>query len=367
MDSIQNWLTLHLISGLGPAGLSALLEHFGSPGQILNASAKELATVNGIKQAVINQITSAPPQKAAEQELITAGRHGVEIISWEDSRYPALLRTIYAPPPILYVKGALSALNETAIAVVGSRAATSYGLKIAGQISRELASRVAVVSGLALGVDSAAHRGALAAKGITIGVLACGLDIIYPPQNQALAEQIVASGGALISEYPFQTKPEAFRFPARNRIISGIGLGVLVVEAAERSGSLITARQALDEGREIFAIPGRVDSVKSSGTHRLLKDGAKLVHTITDIFEEFPALFQQETLARSPEERAETPTHFSTDELKIMNVLDVYPKHLDSITSETGLDIRRLNECLMLLELRGDIESLPGQHYRHNK
>lgn len=366
MDTILNWLTLHLTTGLGPAGVRELLSTFETPSQILKASSKELLHVKGIKQNVADSLTKSPPIKLAEQELEKASRLGVDIISFQDERYPALLRQIYNPPIVLYVKGRTDLLTRPSLAVVGSRAATSYGIKIARQLSRDLSGKLTIVSGLALGIDTAAHNGALEAKGTTIAVLGCSLDITYPRQNTRLARMIENSNGATISEYPFQTQPDAFRFPARNRIISGMSLGVLVVEAAERSGSLITARQALEEGREVFAIPGRVDSIKSNGTHRLLKEGAKLVHTVDDILEEFQGLWPQEDKSLSVANKANSTVSYTDTEQKIINVLDAYPKHIDSIISETGLDIKLINESLLLLELKNAIEALPGQQYRCN-
>jgi DNA processing protein len=367
MDATLNWLTLHLTQGLGPAGVRALLDAFGGPAEIFRATAKELRQVKGIKQSVIDTLTKSPPVKQAEQELEKAARLGVDIISWQHEHYPLLLQKIYNPPLVLFVKGRTEVLNRPAIAVVGSRAATSYGVKIARQFSSGLASRVNIVSGLALGIDTAAHLGALENNGSTIAVLGCGMDVVYPRQNTKLARQIENSKGALISEYPFQTTPEAFRFPARNRIISGMSLGVLVVEAAERSGSLITARQALEEGREVFAIPGRVDSIKSTGTHRLLKDGAKLVHTVEDILEEFPGIWQPEVKILPAESKGNLQlSSYAANEQKILNVLDAYPKHIDVIITETGLDISSINESLLLLELKNAIEVLPGQQYRSN-
>jgi len=366
MDATLNWLTLHLTQGLGPAGVRALLDAFGTPTKIFEASAKELRLVRGIKQSVIETLTKSPPVKQAEQELKNAARLGVDIISWQDNHYPFLLQKIYNPPLVLYVKGRTDILNKPSIAVVGSRAATSYGVKIARQLSSDLSSKVNIVSGLALGIDTAAHQGALESNGTTIAVLGCGLDIIYPHQNTKLARRIEMSAGAIVSEYPFKTTPEAFRFPARNRIISGMSLGVLVVEAAERSGSLITARHALEEGREVFAIPGRVDSIKSTGTHRLLKEGAKLAHTVEDILEEFPGLCQNDVKIDQSERTKSTQPSYTANEQKIINVLDAYPKHIDVIITETGLDISIINESLLLLELKNAIEVLPGQQYRSN-
>ena len=367
MDTIH-WLTLYLVPGLGPVGCRRLVEAFGSPESVLKANRNDLRQVKGLKKNVIEDILNRPPIKLAEQELRLAGEKGVAIVRWDDEAYPEMLRNIYNPPMVLYVKGDNSCLNRAAIAVVGSRAATTYGLKIAGQMAGELAAAgLTIISGLALGIDSAAHIGALEKDGITIAVLGCGVDVQYPRRNWRLAEKI-AENGAVISEYPFGTQPEAFRFPARNRIISGLGYGVLVVEAAARSGSLITARLALEEGREVFAIPGRVDSSKSAGAHRLVQQGAKLVHKVDDILEELPLQLVDGSAGDGFDRPARRQSHSLTpDELKILAVLDSYPRNIESIISLSGCSVQKVNEILLLLELKGLLEALPGQQYRKNE
>lgn len=366
MDTIQDWLTLHFVDNLGATGCHRLLEAFGSVQDVFRASRRDLEQVAGIRQSAREIIVSQRPRREAEQELERAHRLGVTVLSFGDPDYPALLRNIYAPPIVLYIKGEVSQLNRAAIAVVGSRAATTYGLKIAASLARELAAQgLVVVSGLALGIDAAAHAAALeVAGGATVAVLGCGLDVCYPSKNRGLAEKIAAAG-ALVSEYPFGTEPEAFRFPARNRIISGLALGVLVVEAAIRSGSLITARQALEQGREVFAVPGRVDSFKSAGAHRLLQEGAKLVHTVGDILEELPGQWREVAGPASPGKESGA-TLLSEEEQRILAVLDEYPRHFDTIMNQAGLPVHKLNELLLMLELQGMVECLPGQQYRVN-
>ncbi len=364
----MDWLTLHLVSGLGSVGCRTLVEMFGGATKVLAADSTALGKAPGIGPKVIGIISSNPPYKEAEEELSRAQNFGVTIISWDSPDYPKALKSIYNPPMLLFVRGDVSQLNRPAIAVVGSRAATSYGLKIGRRLGAELAGNgLTVVSGLALGIDAAAHAGAIEARGSTVGILGCGVDVPYPRRNISLAGKIVANG-AVVSEYPMGTKPEAFRFPARNRIISGLAMGVVVVEAAARSGSLITARLAMEEGREVFAIPGRVDSNKSAGTHKLLQDGAKLVNRISDIFEELAIPLASFSLDKdkndSANEIADVSVKLGDAEEKIMAVLDVYPQNIEIIINKSGINAQKINEVLLLLELQGLIESLPGQQYR---
>ncbi|NOX25480.1 MAG: DNA-protecting protein DprA [Deltaproteobacteria bacterium] len=364
MDSTRDWLTLHLVPGLGAMGCRTLIEMFGGPAKVLAADSKALAQAPGIHRKVIELITARPPYREAEVEQERTREYGVDVISWDNPAYPEALRTIYNPPMLLFVKGDASQLNRPAIAVVGSRAATSYGLKIARRLGAELAGHgLTVVSGLALGIDAGAHAGALEAHGSTVAVVGCGVDVSYPRRNMSLASRIVGSG-AVISEYSMGTQPDAFRFPARNRIISGLSLGVVVVEAATRSGSLITARLAMEEGREVFAVPGRVDSSKSAGTHKLLQDGAKLVYRVEDIFEELSVPLANFAVATPKETKIPALSELDATGVKIMAVLDEYPQHFEIIINKSGLGAQKAAEVLLLLELQGLVESLPGQQYR---
>ena len=359
-----DWLTLHLIPGLGAAGFRKLVETFGSATKALAAGRKELQQVSGLRAEAIEAISQGPPYQEAERELQRTEQLGISLLCFGDPGYPAILAGIYKPPMVLYLKGDVTLLSKVGLAVVGSRAATSYGVKIARDLSGQLAAKgLVIISGLALGIDTAAHAGALAVGGETIAVLGCGLDVAYPKSNARLAEQIGAAG-LLVSEYRLGTQPDAFRFPARNRIISGLARGVLVVEAAQRSGSLITARLALDEGREVFAIPGRVDSVKSTGTHRLLQEGAKLVSSIDDILEELGWQVGICAVQTSDRPAAASAVRLAGDEERILKLLDVYPKHIDVIISQAQLGVAKVNEVLLRLELHGLIETLPGQQYR---
>jgi DNA processing protein len=359
---LLDWLVLSLIPGLGPVGMRSLIERFGGPSQVLTAPRQELEKVAGLRRQVVDAICRPPIYTDAERELRQCEKAGISILSWENPAYPAILRNISDPPLLLYASGDLGSLGQPGIGVVGARAATTYGQQVARSLSCQLARRgMVIISGFALGIDTAAHWGAIDAGGRTIAVLGCGLDIVYPEQNRNLFDKILETG-TLISEYPLGTKPDGFRFPARNRIISGLAHGVLVVEAARRSGSLITARMALDQGREVFAVPGRVDSWKSEGTHRLLQEGAKLVYKADDIFEE---LFPEAKIGfgiRGGNVIPAAPTNAVENEL--LSLLDVYPRTIDEIIQAAGWPAGKVNEMLLMLELKQCIEALPGKQYR---
>ncbi len=367
-DHLFDWLTLALTPGLGAVGMGRLIRKLGDPKQVLAADRKQLLQVRGIRQPVVEAITRNPPLRAAEIELQRLRQNNFSLLTWNDPAYPALLREIYTPPMLLYVNGDVELLNRPSIAIVGSRAATSYGLKIGRRLGAELSAHgLNVVSGLALGVDAAAHAAALEAGGITVAVLGCGLDVPYPRRNLALAQRI-ACQGVVISEYPLGTPPEAFHFPARNRIISGLSLGVVVVEAAKRSGSLITARCAMDEGREVFAIPGRVDSAASAGAHNLLQQGAKLVYKLEDILVELSAhLTDFKTAVQAEQNKKDTvagEVELTSEEKSLMKILEPYPSHIDNIIDRAAAKAGKVQEILLMLELKGLVESLPGSQYR---
>lgn len=362
MDTREQWLRLALTPGLGPATIKKLLLCFGSVENITQAGADSLAQCGFLRQESLVALSALAPAiaRAVEDDLRLAEKNGVTILCWDDPLYPPLLREIHDPPVLLYVKGDPGLLSSPGLAMVGARAATSYGRQVAGLLAAGLAHReLTIVSGFALGIDTAAHHGALGAGGSTIAVMGCGLDIVYPAQNGKLFEEI-ASSGALISEYPFATLPESFRFPARNRIISGLSLGVVVVEAAKRSGTLITARQALEQGREVFAVPGRIDSPKSEGCHRLIQEGAKLVHTVDDILEELALNKERPTLPAAPTARPA----LTSEEEALFSLLDAYPKNIEQIIAAADLPAHRAQEILLHLELLGLVAALPGNQYQ---
>jgi DNA processing protein len=365
MNSLLEWLALSLAPGLGPRGWKKLMGEYDDPGRVLNSSANELQKrVPGLNSKVYAGIQKDNLKKAAEKELQKAEMLEVSIIPQMDSAFPDLLKNIHDPPPLLYIKGNPDLISSNCIGMVGARASTTYGQRIATDLSRRLTLRgVTVVSGLALGIDTASHQGALRGSGATVGVLGCGIDVIYPRQNKNLYGEI-ALHGAIVSEYPFGTRPDAFRFPARNRIISGLSLGVIVVEAARKSGSLITADFALEQGRDVFAIPGRVDSSKSEGTHRLLQNGAKLVHTIEDIMEELPVFAVPEKQGQKESESGSEAYTLTEDEQNLLCFMDIYPQAIDTLIQKSGLLPQKVNELLLTMELKGVVDSLAGQQFQ---
>lgn len=364
MATTLDWINLSFVPGLGVSGYWRLIEHFGSPAEVLRASQKELLQVAGIKEKQISGLVSAGDYRnRGERELERLAVLGGMAVSFADAAYPPLLQQLVDPPPVIYVLGRIEFLGNPGVAVVGSRAATSYGRRTAFNLGRGLAAlSVTVISGLALGIDAESHAGALAGGGNTIAVLGCGLDVVYPQQNKSLFDQIAARG-ALVTEYPLGTRPEGFRFPSRNRIIAGLSQGVIVVEAARRSGSLITAQMALDCGREVFAVPGQVDSCKSEGTHWLLQQGAKLVQRVEDIVVEL-AIPHGENEAVTQTLHQEYLKGIEPDALTLLQYIEPYPLMRDALLEESGFSPARLSELLLLLELDGLIEMLPGDKLR---
>lgn len=306
---------------------------------------------------------STPFYEKARALLKRIAAGGATVICPDDQRYPKLLKEITDPPAVLYVQGRVELLDSLCLAMVGSRAATSYGKRCSFTLARDLAaSGVTVVSGLALGIDSEAHTGALSVPGATIGVLGCGLDVVYPRNNRSLYDRI-RKEGLLVTEYPLGTKPDGFRFPARNRIISGLSRGVVVVEAARKSGSLITAEMALDEGREVFAVPGQIDSLKSDGTHWLLQQGAKLVQSVADICDDIHADWHSEALSKSSA-RNTAQSVLDPAAKKLLDGIDVYPCSRNELIAVSGVGPAKVTELLLLLELEGLVELLPGDEVR---
>ena len=366
---LQSWLALHLVPGMGPVTCHKLADYFGGPDKVLSATIPDLAAVCRLRPESMSALSTAGRQTLktlANDEIDKAAENNISIIACDDPLYPPLLKNIHDPPVILYVLGKPEVLNCRGIGMVGSRAATHYGRSIAEEMAKSLARQgFTIISGMALGIDTAAHKGALAAEGTTIAVLGCGLDIVYPPGNRKLHKDIAISG-AVVSEYPLGTLPESFRFPARNRIISGMSLGVVVVEAATRSGSLITAGYALEQGREVFAVPGRIDSVKSAGAHTLLQQGAKLVHSVNDIAEEFLPVgpLEKHDCAGQEEKEQQLLAQLDHEEALLFGCLDVYPRTIDEIVRESGFTTRKTNELLLLLELKGMVQPLPGKCYQ---
>ncbi len=366
-SEIRDWLALKAIPGISDNLYKRLIEEFGSPEEVLKAEEKDLARVPEIKRDVVRTIrekrvpaSSADRDVAKELELIK--RHKIDIITLNDVSYSQSLKAIYDPPPLLYVKGKIKKEDKNAIAIVGSRRATTYGRLTAQRLSAQLAAqRITIVSGMARGIDSEAHKGALAVGGRTIAVLGCGIDVVYPPENRALEERI-ASSGAVITEFPFGTRPFAGNFPKRNRIISGLSIGVIIVEAAQKSGALITARLALEQGREVFAVPGSTTSPYSKGTHNLIKDGAKLVEDIDDILEELKPLIELR-MEKGKESQDSLRPLLSKDEEIIYNIVTQEPKHIDLLIQESKLSAQKVTGILMNLQLKRLVKELSGKNF----
>jgi len=354
------WIGLKAVAGVGNVTFRRLLERFDSPQAVLSAAPNELAAVRAVSPAVVDGIRGGAWQRFAEQECQRLRASGARLMTFTAADYPKSLFEIPDPPPFLYVRGELQPC-QSAIAIVGSRRATSYGLLTASRLAEGLARHgMIVVSGMARGVDTAAHKGALLAGGLTIAVLGCGVDKIYPPENRKLYDEM-AEKGCLVSEFPLGTLPLAENFPRRNRIISGLSRGVLVVEAAENSGSLITAQYALEQGRDVFAVPGNVSFASNRGSNRLIKQGAKLVDCIEDILEELPgnrASASGETVEIPPRSFALTPK-----EAAIYELLARSPLHIDDIINQTELTAGEVSSMLLHLELKGAVTPLPGTHY----
>ncbi|MFO7558184.1 MAG: DNA-processing protein DprA [Desulfobacterales bacterium] len=358
------WMALKNVNGVGNHLFKKLIECFHTPDSVFNASIQELMGVEGISAALAREIKHNKGENKAKKDLEIACQKGIHIITMADRSYPPLLHHIPDPPPVLYVSGTLEPATDN-IAVVGSRNATQYGIAVAKQLCRDLAHRkLNVVSGMAKGIDTAAHLGALAGDGKTFAILGTGIDVIYPSENKKLFHEI-AEMGAVISEFPFGTGPEPFRFPLRNRIICGMSLGTVVVEAGMKSGSLITARLAAEQGREVFAVPGSVRSFKSTGTHNLLKQGAKLVEHANDIIEELLPLLQDRSSGKTENQDAPKKNHptLDSDETIVFKALEPYPVHIDDILRSTGLNPGKLAGILLKLELEGVVNQSPGNFF----
>ncbi len=364
MDNIRPWFNLKSVPGIGNLLGKRLIDHFKSPQHIFEASAEELLQVEGITGRHVTAIKTHKIPATVEAELDLVARKGYRIVTLTDSNYPRLLRQIPDPPPYLYVSGRLER-SPVNLAVVGSRNATGYGKTTTKNLSANLASLgLIIVSGMARGIDTAAHEGALAAKGKTIAVLGSGLERIYPAENKNLFHRI-SEAGAVVSEFPLLTEPEAHNFPIRNRIISGMSLGTVVVEASKKSGSLITARLAAEQNREVFAVPGSIQSFKSVGTHTLIKQGAKLVEHAQDIIEELapmiPSKDQLGNISRHP--KTDKLALLTADELRLYEALGPYPIHIDDLARKLAMGSGRLASLLLKLELNGLVEQAPGKFF----
>ncbi|HJQ80086.1 MAG TPA: DNA-processing protein DprA [Lacipirellulaceae bacterium] len=359
-DELVDSVRLSLVSGVGPLLRKALLARFGSPAAVLAAAKDELQCVDGIGLKIAARIVAARDEIDAEAELKLAAENGIDVLADADADYPRPLRQIHDPPGVLFRRGQSLPQDELAVAIVGTRHATRYGLAQAERLAGSLArTGFTVVSGLARGIDAAAHRGALAAGGRTIAVLASGILEIYPPEHEKLADEVAASG-YLLSEAPPRMVPLSGAFPQRNRVISGLCVGTIVVEAPDRSGALITARHAYEQGREVFAVPGPVDSRMSRGCHALIKDGAKLVETIDDVLAELGPL--AEKIQRDDGTVLQQPAEVLLNEIEqgVLSAIDSAPTSLDTIAASCGMPIHRVLSTISVLEMRRLIRRTSG-------
>ncbi len=353
---IKYWVGFSLISGIGRVRFSQLENYFGSLENAWKATPAELKQ-SGLDSRSIRAINSWRPKISLEAEMEKLERYGVKVLTWHDPDYPARLKEIYDYPPLLYIRGSLLPEDEWCLAVVGTRRATVYGRQVAEEIVADLArSKITIVSGLAKGIDSVAHHSTLEAGGRSIAIFACGLDIVYPAENADLARRIMQQG-ALLSEYPLGTKPKAEHFPRRNRIMSGLSLGVLVVEAGETSGAMITAHLALEQNTEVFAIPGSILSPASRGTNHLIQEGAKLVRDYTDILEELNLT----AVAQQIEMKELIPA--SDTESLLLKQLGAEPVHIDAVCRASGLPVSTVSSTLAMMELKGLVKQVGAMNY----
>ncbi len=371
-EQLSYWLALCRVEGLGLRSAHKLIEHCGSPQAAYHASLTELEAC-GLPAHVAQAIFAQAGLKEAEEEIERAEKLGCRLVIYPDSEYPPILKETADPPLVLYVQGDVQVLSRYAVAIVGTRRPTAYGLQVAHRVANDLAQRqLVIVSGMARGIDAAAHRGALEAEGKTVAVYGCGLDVVYPREHKRLAEKIISSG-AVISEFPLGTAPTPENFPIRNRIISGLSLGAVIVEAAEFSGSLITARLALEQNREVFAVPGNITSAQSFGPNHLIKQGAKLVDQWVDVIEELPAAIRVQLLPPvEASEQADAPAHseslfeqsLTPDQKAVYEVLRADEAlFVDSIVGALSLPGPRVLAVLLELEMSGLVRQLRGKTF----
>lgn len=356
MDELRYWLGFNLVRGIGPVRLRALREAFGDMRHAWEAPADALRAV-GLDRRALANLLRARQQVNLDEVLAHVAASDAHVLTWDSADYPTLLKQIPDPPPVLFVRGTLLPSDEWAVAMVGSRKATPYGREVAHQLATGLARNgVTIVSGLARGIDGITHRAALEAGGRTIAVLGCGVDYIYPEEHRKLAEQIIENG-ALVSDYSMGTRPEASNFPPRNRIISGLSLGVVVVEASLKSGALITADFAADQGREVFAVPGSILSEDAAGCNRLLRDGAAVVTEARDILE----TLQLDELAEKQEARVLLPANAA--EATMLQQLSAEPVHLDELSRRAALPVATVSSTLVMMELKGMVRQVAPLQY----
>ena len=355
------WLALNMVEGLRSAPRAAILRAFGTPENIFRSSEMELRSVSDLKPEIIYRILHFD-MREAEKELKMAQHAGITILWQESDSYPTLLKTIPDPPVVLYVKGELQA-EDACIALVGSRKATTYGLNVTQTLARDLSKAgLTVVSGLARGIDARAHSVVIQEKGRTIGVLGSGIDVIYPSEHRSLADRI-AKSGALVSEFPMGTPPNRENFPVRNRIISGLSLAVVVVEASRKSGSLITARMAMEQGRDVLAVPGNVFNESSQGCHALIKDGAILAESWKDVIAELPEQVTEKLILSDQNDEASSENLTESEKTIIALLSFEQPKHVDQLAGSAGMRPQDLLGTLVSLELKSFVSQIPGKQF----
>lgn len=360
MTSQQALMVLNAIPGLGASGIKKLMAVFGNANQILQKNYEELLE-QGLASSLVTNIVHFPKDKFLEGEYNHLRQKGAQVITIVDEDYPSCLKEIPSAPIVLYIRGKRQMLSSLGIAMVGSRQASFYGMKMAESFARAFAQAgITVISGLARGIDTASHQGCLKAQGATMAVLGCGLNHIYPKENALLLEDIAAKG-LLVSEFPMDTAPLMYNFPRRNRIISGLSLATVIIEASPKSGALITADCALEQGRDVFAVPGNIDSVLSEGTNRLIKDGAKIALSAQEVLEELGLEIQAQLEQGKSQEKPRV--NLSVEEYKVYEVIDHQPNHIDIIATRCGQEIGLLMSQMLNLELKGVIKQLPGQYY----
>jgi len=361
VDNILPWFVLKSVPGIGDLLFKRLIHRFNSPELVFEATREDLVEVEGISPRLAAAIKQRKIGDSVKKDLDLVMQKRYKIVTMTDTEYPPLLLQIPDPPPFLYVFGRLNGSIRN-IAVVGSRNATRYGISTTRRLCHDLAKlKMTITSGMAVGIDSAAHEGALMGKGSTIAVLGSGLERVYPEQNRKLFHQI-SENGAVISEFPLKTEPDAHNFPKRNRIISGMSLGTVVVEATKRSGSLITARLAAEQNRDVFAVPGSIQSFKSTGTHTLIKQGAKLVEHAQDIMEELSHMIKTPVVKdKAADNKIKRISRLSPDERLVFESLEPYPVHIDEIVRKLSIEAGKLSSILLQLELKGFAQQSPGK------
>lgn len=362
-DQVEAALCLSLVPGIGPKMYADLVEQLGSPAAVLAAAPSQIRDVPGVGPALLSEIVSAREKSNVAEQLEIIRQHDIKILEQGCPTYPRPLLEIYDPPSLIFMQGAIKSVDNIAIAIVGSRHASNYGLRVAENLARGLAmAGFTIVSGLARGIDAAAHRGALEAGGRTIAVLGGGLLKLYPPEHEGLAKEI-RNQGALLSEALPHSAPKSGSFPRRNRIVTGMSLGVIVVEAAERSGALISARLATEQDREVFAVPGRIDSRMSRGCHQLLRDGAKLVQSVDDVLEELGPLSRPERVDDQTTVRHPAELKLTDQESLVLNAISVEVTDFDDIVSQTNLPASRVLSTISVLEIRRLIRRVSGTSF----